>query len=159
LALKSKSIGNEIKNTFNELEIAGSAHRLRAAFAISYVRKSYLRARAIHGRAYDRLSVLHELAEAMGHNFIETLGAYLSDVIKEENAVPGEPVLVTLLESAPLVRGLAERLEFDPSIATAFAKFCAEHGIDVAYEDETLADIQRKQRMNRGRREGRSSFV
>lgn len=93
--LGKKSIGNLINATFKKLDIPGSAHRLRAAFAESVVRDCYLRARAAHGAAWDRNAVLLEVAEALGHKSTRSLDHYLNRIMRELELVEGEPVLVT----------------------------------------------------------------
>lgn len=104
--LRKKSIGNLINATFKKLDIPGSAHRLRAAFAENVVRNCYLRARATHGSAWDRNAVLLEAAEALGHKSTRSLGHYLNRIMRELELVEGEPVLVTSPSDVEDVRAM-----------------------------------------------------
>lgn len=142
-AFQPKSLGNALKLVFNALRIPGSAHRLRAFFASKITRKTYLRARAIHGRVLDQRSILLEAAEAMGHERPETLEPYVNDARREENSAPGEPVLITSSSDARLVRGLADRLdEPNSKISRAFLAFCREHGVEPRDEANSLLDLE-----------------
>lgn len=104
--LRKKSIGNLVNSTFKKLDIPGSAHRLRAAFAESVVRECYLRARAAHGAAWDRNAVLLEAAEALGHKSTRSLVHYLNRIMRELELVEGEPVLVTSPSDVEDVRAM-----------------------------------------------------
>jgi len=106
--LKKKSIGNIVSGTFKQLNIPGSAHRLRAAFAENVVRDCYLRQRAAHGTGWDRDSVLLEAAEALGHADTGSLIYYLNRILRELNMVDGEPILVTALSEIEMLRTIVE---------------------------------------------------
>jgi hypothetical protein len=47
----------------------------------------------------------------MGHLNVETLGSYLNDIVNQENAYNGEPVLVRDTEDAAVLRGLTDVYE------------------------------------------------
>lgn len=135
--LTAKAIGNAIKEIFSQLHIDGSAHRLRAAFAKEVVRAAYVRARSIHGRAWDRRSVLLEASEALGHSFVETtLDYYLNMVAQEDNALGGEPILVEDQTLAPLLRGLVMALQIQKSgtLRTDLFSFLKEHQVEPTEE-------------------------
>jgi hypothetical protein len=83
-ALSSGAIGNAIKNAFNYQNVAGSGHRLRAAFTTRRVRAAVQRARGRHGRAFDVAGVLLEEAEALGHQSPNTLRPYIDAAVIEE---------------------------------------------------------------------------
>lgn len=104
--LQKKSIGNLINATFKKLQIPGSAHRLRAAFAESVVRECYLRARGAHGVAWDRNAVLLEAAEALGHKSTRSLKSYLNRIMRELELIQGDPVLVTSPSAVEDVRAM-----------------------------------------------------
>lgn len=106
--LKKKSIGNLVSGAFKALDVPGSAHRLRAAFAENVVRDCYLRQRAVHGAGWDRDSVLLEAAEALGHSTTGSLTYYLNRILRELNVVDGEPILVTAREEIPMLKSLIE---------------------------------------------------
>lgn len=143
-AFASKSLGNEFKRYFSKLGIPGSGHRLRARFAMAHLLKGYLKARAAHGRAYDVRSILHDTAEVMGHSHTNTLKPYLGDVIKEENALPGEPILVLSSDHAALLRGLSEALELTGApLSAALQRFCDLHGIEARPEIVSVHDLRR----------------
>ena len=105
-ALIRTSLAAEIDKAFKALDVRGSPHRLRAAFAEKVVQECYLRARAQHGSGWDRDAVLLEAAEALGHASTRHLRHYLNRIIREENLIKGEPVMVT----APQEMGVLKRL-------------------------------------------------
>lgn len=136
------SISNLINAIFKKCDVPGSAHRLRAACCIHVMRTCYVRARALHGRAWDRESVLLEVAEIMGHSDPETLRPYLTRVEKEENLLQGEPLVVPLGSSA-MLRGLADALEADDGeLQGRLLQFMSREGIAELGLGRSLDDIR-----------------
>lgn len=137
------SISNLLKAAFKSLGIRGSAHRLRAACCMRIMRKCYIRARASHGRSWDPNSVLLEVAEIMGHDDPETLRPYLTRVEKEENLVPGSPIVVPV-PASELMRGLAAALEHDDgSLQQRLASFLFLEGVEGKGEAKDIEDVRR----------------
>jgi len=127
--LQKKSIGNLVNATFKTLQIPGSAHRLRAAFAESVVRECYLRARGAHGVAWDRHSVLLEAAEALGHKSTRNLRSYLNRIMRELELVQGDPVLVTSPSDVDDVRAMISLINSgNTHFANEMRSLLAEHG-------------------------------
>lgn len=140
---KSNSVSNLLKAAFKALGIAGSAHRLRAACCMRIMRKCYIRARALHGRSWDPNGVLLEVAEIMGHDDPETLRPYLTRVEKEENLVPGAPLVVPV-PASNLMRGLAAALERDNgSLQERLASFLFLEGVEEKGEARDIEDVRR----------------
>jgi site-specific recombinase XerD len=110
-ALQSESISNKMSSIFKRCMIPGSGHRLRATFCQEVVRDLYLRDRALNGRAWQPDVVLALARDMMGHLNVETLGSYLNDIVNQENAYNGEPVLVRDTEDAAVLRGLTDVYE------------------------------------------------
>jgi hypothetical protein len=117
-ALTRTSLAAEIDKAFKALDVRGSPHRLRAAFAEKVVHECYLRARAQHGSGWDRDSVLLEAAEALGHASTRHLRHYLNRIIREENLIKGEPVIVTVPQEMGVVKRLVKAInEGDEDVA------------------------------------------
>lgn len=127
--LRETSIGNLVNGAFAALGIGGSAHRLRAAFAEGVVRDAYLRARAIHGGAWDEDAVLLEAAEALGHRSTRNLKPYLHRIMREIELVEGTPVVVTAASDVDLVRSMVDVINGgDSTLAARLRKILEEYG-------------------------------
>nr|WP_319388963.1 site-specific integrase [uncultured Cohaesibacter sp.] len=69
--LERKTITNLLKTAFNETEIDGSGHRLRAYFATNYSEQLWIKYLKMNMFRWDQTvenQILHELTEAMGHS-------------------------------------------------------------------------------------------
>ncbi len=104
------AVSNLLKAAFRAAGVSGSGHRLRAAYAEEVVRDAYLRARAVHGRNYDPVSIELLVREALGHKLFKTVAPYLNHIRSEENLLPGQPVLVERQEYAAAVRALVDAI-------------------------------------------------
>ena len=136
------SISNLINSQFRRLDVPGSAHRLRAACCVRIMRDCYIRARALHGRSWDPNAVLLEVAEVMGHSNPETLRPYLTRVQKEEDLLPGEPLVVPAGTSA-LLGGLADALASDTGeLRAGLQKFLKEKGVGEHHLGRSLDDVR-----------------
>lgn len=110
-AFAPESISNKLGNVFAGCSVPGGGHKLRAAFCQSIVKDVYLRHRSIHGRAWQASMVLEIARQMMGHKSTETLQPYLNDVLAEEAALEGEPVIIRDTSNAADIRGISEALE------------------------------------------------
>lgn len=111
-ALKPGSVGKIMKQLFRRAGVPGSGHRLRATFAEDIVRDLYLRDRAIHGQNYNIDAILMLAAEYMGHKDPQSLRPYINNILKQERALEGEPVMFPE-EDAPTMRIIAQALHED----------------------------------------------
>jgi hypothetical protein len=64
--LKAKVVSNFVKQAFNDAEVEGSGHRLRAIFAEDVGRNAYLKEFAPKGLAWGMDVVLLMAASALG---------------------------------------------------------------------------------------------
>lgn len=142
LAYQPTSISNLINAQFGKEDIPGSAHRLRAACCTHVMRVCYIKARALHGRAWDRETVLLQVAEVMGHSDPETLRPYLTRVENEENLLAGEPLVVPV-QTGDMFRGLASALEVDNGeLRTRLKEFMTFEGVAELGLSRSLDDIR-----------------
>lgn len=123
-AYKSESISNIYNRAFKELGVAGSYHRLRATFAVEIVSDLYLRERALNGRAWQANNVLETARQLLNHKTTKTLDSYLSDIIAQELALLGEPIVVGDPKDAAQVRGLVDAIALDAELNSRFYKWC-----------------------------------
>jgi hypothetical protein len=130
----TESISNVYNAAFKSLDIPGSFHRLRAAFAVEIVRDLYLRERALNGRAWQAANVLEIARQLLGHKNTKTLKSYLNDVIAEELAAAGEPILIKDPKDAALIRGLVYAMEDDDQIRRMFYDWAK--GVAISPVDE-----------------------
>lgn len=108
-ALQPGSVGKIMKELFRRAGVPGSGHRLRATFAEDIVRDLYLRDRAIHGQNYNIDAILMLAAEYMGHKDPQSLRPYINNILKQERALEGEPVMFPE-EDAPTAKIIAQAL-------------------------------------------------
>jgi hypothetical protein len=101
-----------MKELFRRADVAGSGHRLRATFAEDIVRDLYLRDRARHGQHYNVDAILMLAAEYLGHSDPESLRHYINNILKQERALEGEPVVFPE-QDAPIMRVIAQALAED----------------------------------------------
>ena len=142
-AFETKSISNLVSEAFRKAEVAGSAHRLRAAYAEEVVRDAYLRARAVHGRNFDPESVWLLVREALGHKDFGTAKSYLNRILAEENLIPGQPVLVTREEHASSVRAFVDIInEGNPQAVVLLANALSSLGREPRREPSTIKDVR-----------------
>ncbi len=111
-ALQPGSVGKIMKELFRRAGVPGSGHRLRATFAEDIVRDLYLRDRARHGQNYNVDAILMLAAEYMGHKDPQSLRPYINNILKQERAFEGEPVMFPE-KDAPTMRIIAQALHED----------------------------------------------
>lgn len=114
-ALTPGSVGKLVKVLFRQAGVNGSGHRLRATFGEDIVRDLYLRDRAAHGAHYNVDAILMLAAEYMGHSDPESLRPYINNILKQERALEGEPVVFPE-EDAATMRIIAEALHNDGAV-------------------------------------------
>lgn len=110
-AFSPESISNKLGKIFADCFVPGSGHKLRAAFCQQIVKDVYLRHRSIHGRAWQASMVLERARQLMGHKDVKHLQPYLDDVLAEEAALEGEPVVIRDPSDAADIRGISEALD------------------------------------------------
>lgn len=147
MGMTAAAIANEVKLAFNRQDIDASGHRLRAFFITELVRDLYLAARAAHGRMFDARNILDQAAEIAGHENPSSLEPYLDRVMKEENVLPGEPVLVEDPDDAAVLRAMAEVLNRgDGATAASIRKMLGmlldKFGLQAVPMSQSLSDAQ-----------------
>lgn len=108
-ALSPGSVGRMMKELLRKAGVPGSGHRLRATFAEDIVRDLYLRDRAQNGGHYNVDAILMLAAEYMGHDDPESLRPYINNILKQERALEGEPVMFEEAD-APTMRIISQAL-------------------------------------------------
>jgi hypothetical protein len=143
--LSAKAIANAVGAAFRASKVPGSGHRLRAHFAEEVVRDAYLRARAAHGRAWDVKMVLFLAAEALGHKDPSTLWPYLHRMMREDQLIEGEPVLVLNTENVAHIRALVDAVNADNKDAIRLVSDALrELGVEPAEDMGTVGDVRRR---------------
>lgn len=106
---KSGTVSRILKKLFNAAGVLGSGHRLRATFCEEVVRDLYLREKSKNGSHYDVDTILLLAAEFLGHRDPWTLRPYLNNILKQEAALEGQPVVFSD-EDAPKLAVIAHAL-------------------------------------------------
>ncbi|MBY3367259.1 phage integrase family protein [Rhizobium laguerreae] len=106
---KRGSVSKILKSLFDATGVRGSGHRLRATFCEEVVRDLYLREKAKNGSHYDVDTILLLAAEYLGHRDPRTLRPYLNNILKQDAALEGQPVMFSD-EDAPKFAVIAQAL-------------------------------------------------
>jgi hypothetical protein len=140
---KPNSISNILLEAFDKADVEGSGHRLRAAYAYEVMKDAYLRARAAHGRNWDPQTVLHLVAEALGHKNLESLRSYLNDIMREDQLVEGHPVVVEDRKTWTKVQAVVNEMNLgNVKVGKAFDKMFEKLDIEPVEDDDSLQSIR-----------------
>ena len=110
-ALTAKAIGDLVKKAFNGASVAGSGHRLRAAYATQLFQRRIMEAKSVFGDIWDPRIVLEEIAEVLGHDRPETLRPYLNAALRLLSASPVQRYTLVDPIDASVIHRIVQRIE------------------------------------------------